>query len=341
MLTDVELGPDGEYYIRRKLNSAELESLRRLSTGSDSNNQTKIFVKPKTRSAKGQSSYQLDYPPPNRRQLNYRHPPFFITFISIFELVSFVYYALRSDEPLSLLGPVPHESKLIYNPHRRYEIWRYLTYVFIHAGYWHISFNLLIQLAVGIPLELVHKFEPVFIIYVGGVLGGSLGNSLADPHSYLAGASSGCYALITAHISNLIINWSEIKGACCRLLGLLIFTSYDLGTAIYERHIKISITGHKMSYGGHLAGAASGLLLGIICLRNVRVLGWEREAKKWAITIYMTAVVSRMVELGDNQASFCCRNDKLKLTSLNLDSFSPSYSTSRTHHTFHLQTIAI
>lgn len=36
---------------------------------------------------------------------------------------------------LSAAGPVPFESPLIYNPRRRYEAWRYLTYMFIHAGY--------------------------------------------------------------------------------------------------------------------------------------------------------------------------------------------------------------
>lgn len=227
-----------------------------------------------------------------RQLLSYQHPPFFITFISIFELVAFVYYALRSDEPISLIGPVPFQSKLIYNPYRRYEIWRYFTYMFIHAGYWHLSFNLLIQLAVGIPLELVHKFNSVFIIYLGGIIGGALGNSIADPHSYLAGASGGCYALIAAHLSNLIINWSEIRGACCRLVTLIAFSATDFGTAVYERHFKVGSIAYRTSYGGHMAGALSGLLLGLIFLRNVRVLHWEQEVKKWAAGIYFSLVVS-------------------------------------------------
>lgn len=228
----------------------------------------------------------------SKRELLYRHPPFFIIFISIFQLFSFVYYAFRADEPLSLVGPVPFKSKLIYDPRRRYEIWRYLTYMFIHAGYWHISFNLLIQLAVGVPLEIVHKFNPILIIYTGGVVGGALGNSIVDPHSYLAGASSGCYALITAHLANLIINWKELKGPCLELLTLIAFTLADFGTAVYERHYKLDSIAYRTSYGGHIAGAASGLLLGLVFLRNARIHNWERVVQHVAATIYLTLTVS-------------------------------------------------
>lgn len=227
-------------------------------------------------------------------EITYRHPPFFIVFISIFELVVFAYYALRSDEPISLIGPVPFKSTLIYNPHRRYEIWRHFSYMLIHAGYWHIIVNVLIQLAIGVPLEILHKFNPIFIIYFGGIFGGALGNSIADPHSYLAGASSGCYALIAAHWSNLIINWSEIAERKSQLITLVIFSATDLGTAVYERHFK-GDTAYRVSYGGHLAGALSGLLLGLVFLRNVRIQYWEQMVRRAAIVTYISLIVSMLM----------------------------------------------
>lgn len=228
-----------------------------------------------------------------RNRLAYRHPPFYITYISIFQLVVFVYYALRAEEPISLIGPVPYKSKLIYDPYRRYEIWRFLTYMFIHAGYWHISFNIVIQLLVGIPLEIVHGFNPIFIIYTGGVISGALANSVVDPDTYLAGASSGCYALIAAHLSNLIINWKEIKDPCSKLTTLLIFSAVDLGTAVYERHLKKESLAYLTSYGGHLAGFGSGFLLGLIFLVNIRVYRWEQVIAKVAAAIFLTLTVSQ------------------------------------------------
>ena len=47
----------------------------------------------------------------------------------------------------------------------------------------------------------------VVIVYLAGVVFGSVGGSLPAPTSYLAGASAGVYALIAAHVSTLVMNW--------------------------------------------------------------------------------------------------------------------------------------
>lgn len=61
------------------------------------------------------------------------------------------------------------------------------------------------QLVIGIPLEMVHKWWRVMIVYLAGVIAGSLATSVTDPHIYLAGASGGVYALIFAHLASMII----------------------------------------------------------------------------------------------------------------------------------------
>ncbi|KAB7500251.1 Rhomboid-related protein 2 [Armadillidium nasatum] len=108
-------------------------------------------------------------------------------------------------EPITAYGPTPMDSPLIYNPERRYEAWRFLTYMFIHSGWLHILSNSIMQLIMGTVLELVHKWYRVSIIYILGVIGGCLASSLATPSYYLAGASGGVYALEYAYIGNLII----------------------------------------------------------------------------------------------------------------------------------------
>lgn len=69
----------------------------------------------------------------------------------------------------------------------------------------HLTVNLIVQLLLGVPLEMVHQGWRVVLIYLSGVLAGSLATSVTDPNVYLAGASGGVYALITAHVATIII----------------------------------------------------------------------------------------------------------------------------------------
>ena len=50
-------------------------------------------------------------------------------------------------------------------------------------------------------------------------------------------------------------------------------TGTDVGVAVYYRYALEQAT--KISYVGHLAGAAAGLLMGILVLRNLKHEDWE------------------------------------------------------------------
>ena len=109
--------------------------------------------------------------------------------------------------------PAPYCSYLIYDPRKREEVWRFLTYQFVHAGTEHIVFNMLMQLMVGVPLELSQRGWQgklrLLCLYMAGVLLGSIASTCLSPDSHLCGASAGVYALIAAHLATLIINWKE------------------------------------------------------------------------------------------------------------------------------------
>lgn len=93
---------------------------------------------------------------------------------------------------------------LKYNPNHRSEIWRFVSYMFVHTDFSHILGNIILQIFLGLALELVHHWWRVSLVYVAGVLAGSLGHSLTSINC-LAGASAGVYALITAHIATVVM----------------------------------------------------------------------------------------------------------------------------------------
>lgn len=77
--------------------------------------------------------------------------------------------------------------------------------MFVHVGVMHIVMNLIVQIFLGVALELVHQWWRVSLVYLAGVLAGAMGTSIANPDVFLAGASGGVYALITAHIATIIL----------------------------------------------------------------------------------------------------------------------------------------
>lgn len=239
-------------------------------------------------------------------------PPIFILSLSVIQVGFYIWHSVHIS---SIMGedyqrslPPATCSYLIYDPSKRQQVWRFLTYQFVHAGAEHIVFNMVMQLMVGFPLELSQRGWlgklKLMTLYMAGVLMGSVAGAIPSRNSLLCGASAGVYALIAAHLATLIINWKEdgavfkkrkteerhvsmslnplLRGL--RLAFIVSFTTFDIGYALYGYYT--SDVSSSTSYSGHLAGALTGLLLGLALLDNRKVLLWEKILKKVSIALY-------------------------------------------------------
>ncbi|XP_026724900.1 rhomboid-related protein 3 isoform X2 [Trichoplusia ni] len=200
-------------------------------------------------------------------------PPFFIICVTLLELGVFAWYAWGAGGMAAAAGPVPVDSPLVYRSDRRRELWRFLTYSVVHAGWLHLAFNLLVQLAVGLPLEMVHGAVRCAAVYLAGVLGGSLAASVLDPDVCLAGASGGVYALLAAHLANALLNFHTMRYGAVRLVAALAVASCDVGFAVHARYTKEA---PPVSYAAHVAGALAGLTIGLLVLKHAQQRLWER-----------------------------------------------------------------
>lgn len=100
--------------------------------------------------------------------------------------------------------------------------------------------NLAVQILLGVPLELVHKFWRIGLIYILGVMSGALLFFVFSQSRaiFLAGASGGVYALVSAHVANVIINWNEMKFNWLRTAVLSILIGADVGTILYKFYVE-------------------------------------------------------------------------------------------------------
>uniref|UniRef100_A0A0N5AZW2 Rhomboid protease n=1 Tax=Syphacia muris TaxID=451379 RepID=A0A0N5AZW2_9BILA len=251
------------------------------------------------------------------QQYNCFPPPLFMLFISVIEvnifgyvcttdlnslvflvklqIAVYTYYVSEMKSGLNLerrstTGISITDSPLIFNPHKKQELWRYFTYMLVHIDIFHLVLNILAQLVLGVSLELVHKLWRIAAVYFSGVLAGSLLVSVVDPNAYLAGASGGVYALLAAHISDLLINWSEMEFAFVRAIFLGFVIVVDFGISAYQRYFENE---NKVSYASHIAGFVAGVLMGVVVLRNFRKRTWEAAAL-WTCIVtlfFLTAVL--------------------------------------------------
>uniref|UniRef100_A0A1A9V404 rhomboid protease n=1 Tax=Glossina austeni TaxID=7395 RepID=A0A1A9V404_GLOAU len=218
------------------------------------------------------------------------------TFVS---LSLFAFHAISMRKADLMGGSIPiclststSYSLLIYRPDKRYELWRFVTYMFLHDGWCHLGFNLLIQLLLGLPLEMVHGSARLASIYFSGVLAGSLGTSIIDPEVCLVGASGGAYALLAAHLANVMINYHQMRYGVLRLAVILFFASCDVGFAVYTRYAEDY---PAVSFIAHLSGALSGLTIGLLVLKNFEQKLHEQLLWWIALGIYTACIIFAII----------------------------------------------
>ncbi|CAP35678.1 Protein CBR-ROM-1 [Caenorhabditis briggsae] len=228
-------------------------------------------------------------------------PPIFMFLITLIQVGVFLFY-WESDGRKSIWtdcsGCFQHHNHtapgiLIFAPKLRKEVWRFTSYMFLHAGLNHLLGNVVIQLLVGIPLEVAHKIWRIGPIYLLAVTAGSLLQYAIDPNSLLVGASAGVYALIFAHVANVILNWHEMPFRWIRVLILAVFICFDFGGAIYRRFYADQCD--SVSHLAHIAGAVTGIFFGYYVLYNVVEHKIETIIRYVCLALYSSLFVVTIV----------------------------------------------
>ncbi|XP_015454271.1 rhomboid-related protein 2 [Pteropus alecto] len=218
-------------------------------------------------------------------------PPVFIISISIAELAVFIYYAVwKPQKQWITLDTGILESPFIYNPTKREEAWRFISYMLVHAGLFFDELRYLSYICEdGLDRELwlgAHMAIRVFVNI------GSLASSIFDPLKYLVGASGGVYALMGGYFMNVLVNFREMIPAfgIVRLLIIILIIVSDVGFALYRRFF-VPANGSPVSFAAHIAGGFAGMSIGYTvfsCFDKALL----RDPRFWAaIAAYLACVL--------------------------------------------------
>ncbi|VUZ51950.1 unnamed protein product [Hymenolepis diminuta] len=147
---------------------------------------------------------------------NCRPPPIFIPLIILAETVVFMCYTVAASKDNNPYNDVtafsgnPNSSSLTYYPEKRHEVWRFVTYILIHKGYFHLIVNVLGQVSLGCLLEAAHKYWRVGIVFLGGAIGSVFAVAVTTPYVSLNGASGGVYALTGAQSAVVLMTERQL-----------------------------------------------------------------------------------------------------------------------------------
>lgn len=130
------------------------------------------------------------------------------------------------------------------------EIWRVVTAGFLHAGMFHIAFNMFALWILGGLLEPAIGRLRFALVYAVSVLGGSFGALLLEPDALTVGASGGIFGLMAAAIVVM-----RRRGIDPMESGLGLWMGLNL---------LITFTVPGISIGGHLGGLAGGGLAALV-----------------------------------------------------------------------------
>ena len=130
------------------------------------------------------------------------------------------------------------------------EVYRLLTSGFLHAGLFHIGFNMLILWMLGTMLEPAMGRVRFVLVYFVSLFAGSLGALVAQPHGLTVGASGAVFGLAGAGVVVL-----RHRGINPMESGLGFFIFFNL---LLSFRPGISIGGH---IGGLIGGAICAWLM--------------------------------------------------------------------------------
>lgn len=138
----------------------------------------------------------------------------------------------------------------------------FLSYGFLHAGYWHLLGNIVALVGVARALTYHMRANGFVLLYVSAQVGGALGFALLSPAGFqpVVGASGAIFGLVGAWLV-MRLSWSDQR-------NLKIVLLKAGGSMAALNLIAWASAGGPSAWQVHLGGGLTGLFFGLFYLRT-------------------------------------------------------------------------
>ncbi|ELR15060.1 peptidase, S54 family protein [Acanthamoeba castellanii str. Neff] len=203
------------------------------------------------------------------QESNHKHFPFFLLLASIAQcvLMGVAIWKNGGFEPISVnpfFGPdaetlIALGAKDVPKIVEDYEVWRFFTPIFLHAGLIHLALNLIFQLQCFM-LERQMGFVRVGLVYIVSGFGGNLASSLFLPRLISVGASGALFGLVGMIFVVIFRNWSLVVSPCRNLVVLCIMVAISLFLGLLP----------NVDNFAHVGGLVTGLVASLIVVPSLK-----------------------------------------------------------------------
>lgn len=127
---------------------------------------------------------------------------------------------------------------------------------------------------------------------------GSVFCSVVDPSAFLVGASCPVYALLSAHLANILLNHDALaefglSKFFLRITLVFLLSSIDFGFALFDRVSEPD--GLTLAFLGPFVGVAFGVSVGCVVVRNYEQKLREQLACWLVMVFYVAAITGAIV----------------------------------------------